>query len=293
MSKVPTKDKPQVLRTIKKVVSRKAKPTENISVELLKDSDVGEYLRLFLGYVGGTANEIILHRPIGVTDLDKDEWVLSSPEEISHLKARSEDPNKPSILAERASMLREEAVNQNLLKLVDGNLTYPSNGMVRSAYIAGLKKKHEDAHQNQKDYKFILDLALAAEDPKDLSVQNEIAYRQWLKQYSPVIEKVFPLNYRTLKGPLADTPQAPISWLKGKRIGEVSNSVLKYGIEGPTTTIGKKTNHGGYTTEPGAAWGKWFFFTHPNEDKKEEAREMAQKICELLGGDCVIAISDE
>lgn len=289
MSKVPTKDKPQVLRTIKKVVNKKAKPTENLSLELLKDTEVGEYLRLFLGHVGGTANEMILHHPIGVTDLDKDEWVLSTPEDIAHLKARSEDPNKASIHAQRLKALKDGAILAGLVAEKDGALVYPMTGMARSSFISGLKLRHENKHQYQKDYKFILDLALGEEDPADLDAQSEIAYRKWLKQNQPVVEKKFPLTYRTLKGPLMDTPQAPIPWLKGMKIGETSSSLLKHGIVGPVTGIGN-ADPDDLTTNPSGEVGQWFFYQSLDASKKDKARDHAKEIRKILGGDVVVVI---
>jgi hypothetical protein len=281
------------LRPVKKTVNKKVGPGENISPELLKDKAVGDYLRILLGHDNGTAIEMIVHHPIGVHDLSDDDWVISSPEEVTQLKLRSKDPNYSSLMAQRTKYLRDEAVAAKLIEIGDkGAVVYPSKED-RGKFLESLKKKHTKSNEADKNYKFILDLALEKEDSKDPNIQAEKAYRQWLKANQKKAEEKFPQNFRTTKGPLADQPQSAIHWLKGLKVAEVGSSLMKHGTIGPVEGSEHGSDPDDMTTiSTTGAMNQWFFYSSNDKSKKKEVRELADKIRKLIGTPVKIIIDE-
>jgi hypothetical protein len=295
MSKVQgTKNKPQVLRPVKKTVNKKALPTENISVELLKDKAVGDYLRIFLGSTSGTPTEMILHRPIGVTNLDPDDWVLSSPEELAQLKSRSKDPNYASIIAKRNQYIRDAAVTAKKLSVKDGAVFYfgHEDKKERSQFIEDLKKKHLKEHEKEKNYMFILDLALEQEE-KQVLVDAEKDYRKWVKPVQKKAEELYPQTFRTMKSPLSDIPQTAIAWLKATKITEVGHMFIKHGVTGPATLPEDNGDKDDFTIDASSgATDQWFFFNSANKAKKKEVRDYLKDMRTNLGVSFKIIIND-
>jgi hypothetical protein len=286
--------KTQILRPIKKMVDKKAGPAENISAELLNDKAIGEYIRLFVGTAGGTPTELILHHAIGVTDLDADEWVASSPDEIAHMKTRSKDPNYASLIAKRTQYIRDKAIEDDKLVVIDGSVYHAGEvRMERSKFLDALKKSALKKHQGEKNYKFILSVALDEADQKDPLVQMEKAYRNWVGPIQAEAEEKFPQTYRTMKGPLSDTPQVAISWLKAKKIAEVEPMLIKHGVNGPVIFYSKTIEKDDFTTSGVGNPTQWFFFNHSNNTVKDEVRKHAKKIRELVGKTALIVINEE
>jgi hypothetical protein len=295
MSKQQANNKPQILRPIKKMVNKKAGPTENLQFEMLKDKAVGDYLRITLGIPGGKPSEMILHHPIGIVpNLDDDDWVLSSPEEISQMKSRSKDPNFASIQAKRTKHIREKAVKDKQLEVHDGAVFYHGHKdkEERSVFLDNLKKEMTKKHENEKDYKYILDLALNETDQSSPLVKAEQDYRKWVKPIQKEAEVRFPQTFRTAKGPLEDVQQTGIAWLKGQKITEVGSRVIQHGIAGPAV-VSDTTDNDDFTIDPGSgAANQWFFCRLGDRSKKREIREEIAKIRKDHGLNFRILIED-
>jgi hypothetical protein len=293
MSSRQSKNKPQILRPVKKTVSKKAGPTENLQFELLKDKAVGDYLRLTLGTPGHKTSEMILHHPIGVTDLEDDDWVLSSPEEVAQLKSRSKDPNENSIQAKRTEYVRQKAVDDKKIEIKDGTVFYYGIAKEdRSMFLEGLKKKTLQKHENESNYKFILELALNEADQSDASVKAEKDFRQWVGPIRKEAEKLFPQVFRTAKGSLEDIPQAAIDWLKAKKITEVGAQLIKHGVSGPVADSGEPDNDDFTIDGASGAANQWFFFKSGSKAEKKKIRDSIANIRKEIGLNFRVVIDD-
>jgi hypothetical protein len=289
-----SKTKTQILRPTKKAGPKKAGPTDNLSVELLPDKAVGETLRMFVGSPGGTPTEMVLHHGIGVVDVGPDDWILSSPEEVSQLKARSKDPNYPSILAKRTEYIRKEAVKDKILQISDGDVFYfGKTEMKRKDFLDDVKKTITKKHEKEKDYKFIQSLALDEMPQKyEEFVKAEKAYQKWKEPVQANAESAYPQDFRTMKGPLSDIPQEAISWLKAKKLVEVGPLLIKFGVTGPITTTGGSSDDDDYTITSTGQVDQWFFFNVAENQHRGDARKLAKELRKLIGPKTKVIITD-
>lgn len=167
--------------------------------------------------------QFTIHHPIGVTDLDDEDWVLTQTAEIQSLLARSEDPDADRIASARAKERVDLAVARGLLKETpaqSGTYFFP-NGEERDAV---LKVAREKANNEYKLAKAAItakgevgDTArkkLQARDVThfldDKSKDNELKLREFWKdpKVSAAVLEKFPQNYRTRGGPQAGQSQS-------------------------------------------------------------------------------------
>jgi hypothetical protein len=275
------------------MVNKKAGPTETLGLELLKDKAVGDYLRLTLGVPGGKSTEVILHHPIGVTDLDRDDWVLSSPEEVSQMKSRSKDPNATSLSDKRTAYIRAEAISSGELVESNGSVHYAGllGQLPRGKFLDDLKKKALKKHEKEKDYKYILKLALDEETEFTDLVKAEKDYRQWVVSVQKEADERFPQSFRTAKGPLEDVKQTAISWLKGKKITEIGPLVMKHGVTGPVTAD-TTVEADDYTIGDDGSQNQWFFFKLSDSTEKKNLRALLTKFRKENSMDFKVLIED-
>jgi hypothetical protein len=224
-------------------------PDERIKARF-KKFDV-EYIRYFLGGPSGEVpTEIIFHRPIGITDLDGDDWIRSSPEEVAVLHARIASPKAKHYVTLQDNARRDAAIKAKLVKLdTDGQtLLYPS-GKNRAEFLKPLRKSAEETSKKAKaafeewkkmDKKLrpssppakptpseCLKQALEASSEED--AKAELAYTKYIldKKLIDKAREDFADPYRTCKGTSNDTPQVPIAWAKGLSCDELQQILSK------------------------------------------------------------------
>jgi hypothetical protein len=208
---------------------------EVISITLVKENRMKDYIRVFLGSLSGTRREAILHPPIGQTGLEEDEWVMSDPSDIPLLLSRVDDPKKEVLRDLRVRWILEKAVVAgHLKKEVDGTYVYAvGEPSTRGAFFAQLRS--EWAAKQPKDQKgqFDLNSALAAcVDPRNTA---ERAIRKMLADYAKEAEEKFPSRYLTCGGSRGDRPQESVQWAKGLPAQNVCDMLVLHGINGPPT----------------------------------------------------------
>jgi hypothetical protein len=205
-----------------------------MDVRIIGDPGVGDYLRLFVGGPkGNPPTELIIHHPIGVTDLDDDAWVISSTDDTKLLVARKKDPNQGTLATRREAWVREQAVEKGLILIsTAGKVTYP-NGADRTEWIKTLKEEALISNADNPKYIFTIDGALAKCDENDVLANFEREYRKSLVSLSREAEGAIPQTYRTLGGQLADKPQEENLALKGKSIFDVQNHIVRHGVSEP------------------------------------------------------------
>jgi hypothetical protein len=223
---------------IKKVTHHKGVPTADLAVELVPDKGVGNYLRVLVGGPGGKTSELIIHRPIGITDLVKEDWVYSTPDEVKTLVSQKRDPRAKDLQDKRLAYVRQEAAKRNLISFAaDGSVNLPS-GVNRSEYLKRIKKETLEDNASVKDFKYNSDAALAKLDDED--AMAEIAYRKATSILDSEAEEKYPTTFRTRSGPMLDKDQEAVKHLFELTYSEVQAITFKYGVTGPPKDASKK-----------------------------------------------------
>lgn len=279
---------------VKKEVKNNVGPTKPMVVNLTKDTAVGDYLRIFLGTNLGGKTEMILHRPIGVTDLDKDDWVLSEPENIQFLIARSEDPERAKIAQAKNGWLLDKALGANLLVKEEGTdrYVYPGTKETRTEFFTRLKTAWKNDKQNEGK---AFNLATALSRSNEPVAPVEIKIRNLFTELGPEAEREFRSVFRTHGGARADRPQESLEWAKSRTLQEITDTILKYGVSGPPIVpavrgdVGVAPNApsmGTLVAEPPGQPGQWCFLPDSfNAKKKLEVKAALKAIKEKLETD--------
>lgn len=210
-----------------------------------------DYLRVFFGGPDGeTPVEYVLHRPIGKTDLDDDEWVLSHPGEYSLLLKRENDPSEKHLRMLQEMHKKENAASNNLIKIGEENIiSYPS-GMKRNVFLSPFKEKVKEAVKarnkqildwknsdansrsssppSKLDFNAELEKMLRACDDKN--AKAELAFSAYMadKEVIAAAEDEHPDDYETLGGAFADTKQVAVRWAKGLQKGQIQQVFARY-----------------------------------------------------------------
>mmetsp|Transcript_34661 Transcript_34661/g.81741 ORF Transcript_34661/g.81741 Transcript_34661/m.81741 type:complete len:273 (-) Transcript_34661:98-916(-) len=243
--------------TEKRVVTKTVNKTPlTLPGEILKvklgNAGKYDYLRVFFGGPDGeTPIEYVLHRPIGKTGLDDEEWVLSPPGEYALLLKRENDPGEKYLRMLRESHKKDKAASKNLIKIEEENIiSYPS-GMKRNVFLSPLKEqvketvkarnkqvldwKSSDANSRSSsppsklDFHAELEKMLRAR-PGDENAKAELAFSAYMADKEVIVaaEEAFPDVYETLGGAFADTKQVPVSWAKGLQRGQIQQVFARY-----------------------------------------------------------------
>jgi hypothetical protein len=219
---------------VKKEVKNSCGPGTNIPVILNDEPRLGEYLRVLIKSTTGVTRELIFHHPIGVTDLDDDDWVISEVGDIPSLLSRTKDPYAEEIATARAAWLEQKAIEAGLLeKDASDNTVYTgSKKTTRATFFKELKEIHSKKKTDKvKLDKFDLKDALSRSvDPR---AAKEAAVRDLFANQAAAVEREFSTTFRTMGGSRGDRPQEAISWAKKCTAASLSDMLIKHGIEGP------------------------------------------------------------
>jgi hypothetical protein len=238
------------------VIAKKAtkapasKPGEKLQVRMLEEKNV-DYIRIFLGGPKGeTPFEIVYHRPIGVTGLEDDDWVASTPGDISLLLGRVDDPHAKELQEKRTAFLKKSAVDGGKIKINDdGAMTY-SNGKDRNSFLKPLREEAKKAAKAlraahaiwlsqdsktrspveplKKSENTLLKEALANDE--SVEAKEELAFSAHMSSENEKEKAVqaHPSTYETMKGFYADHHQSALTWAKGFGPVELQQEVAKF-----------------------------------------------------------------
>lgn len=160
---------------------------------------------------GRSSRHFVVHRPIGITDLPADAWVISPAEEVPLLLARAVDPN-----AQRTSQLRAEyrehlatLCKPALLVYKEGVIAYP-NGVARTDTVRAARQvaSREDTGGKGAPKPFYADFI---PDPKTQGFEMAFLEFGKLDSTNKMIMGKYPDDYRTQGGVNADNPQVAAS----------------------------------------------------------------------------------
>jgi len=193
--------------------------------------------------------EQVVHHPIGVTNLEKDEWVISSLEDVMLMANRREDPRKKAIDERRGHYIH------NLMATGDrGCPTIFSDGKIYYRGDTRLSKPREDW------------LKQLRQDPCPLTADEQLfvnteesQIRHWKLTHGirEEVETRFPYTFSTCGGPLEERPQVAQTEFKGlpkeavvdllikkiySRVAPTTVTVAPARVPAPTVTGGSGTN---------------------------------------------------
>jgi len=167
---------------------------------------------------GNHTRTLVIHHPVGITDLDGEDWVFSPVEDIPMLVARQVDPDAQRLAQLRALMREDLATKETppLLVSKDGAYFYPTgesrSEIVRQAranaskadasYIDQWKKEGGEGEKPAKaDYtEYFPTPELKAAERSFIEFSKKDSVKE-------VVVKKYPDNYRTMGGVNADIPQ--------------------------------------------------------------------------------------
>jgi hypothetical protein len=216
---------PNVIRTKAKP---KVNPVTGANFEYVNEPRIGDSFVVCLAGPGGVQS-FTFHHPIGVTDVDGEDWVCTPTGDIPSLLARQADPDEADRKAKRDKHRLDLCVRAGLLKqpVTDGPLVYPDTEINRQDALAKARAEAKDAIKAEK-----------GKPPPDLYVrflpvevqELEVAVRDFLASPATIqaAETKFPPSgYRTRGGHLADRDQEAVSYLTGKSRPQASDAVTK------------------------------------------------------------------
>jgi len=204
---------------------------------------------------GQTTREYTIHHPIGITDLDDWDWVMTETSEVQSLLQRIDDPGSAKLNQQRNAYVIKWAITSSLLKegTGEGLEQYP-NGTVRSNSMKAAREEADKEYniQHAKDLR-VGDVNQTVvktkrKDPIEFMSAEIAVYENKLRDFwnkestkKTIAEKI-PQRYRTMSGPLSNIVQTRVN-VRGFRLSshgmfdavnrQVVNMKVKGGEEMP------------------------------------------------------------
>lgn len=200
--------------------------------------------KIVLAYPNGS-KQFTVHHPIGITDLEDHDWVLTESTMVHDLLDRQKDPALQRLQEARRGHLYKLAVEAKKLDSKDNAYVYPKSGLNRDALIAAARRLADKSIEKKvQQWKASTEALPKGEkrppkptppDPIDFFrvevKKEELDLREFLKDPANIkkAEEEYPQTFRTLGGTLRDQPQARINE-KGKIVDqiEVIDQLVRY-----------------------------------------------------------------
>jgi len=214
------------------VVRTKAKPKVNpitgANFEYVNESRIGDSFVVVIAGPGGVQS-FTFHHPIGVTDVDMEDWVCTATADIPSLLARKDDPDEADRKARRDRYRLELCVADGLLekRAGDGLLVYPGTDINRQDALAAARAAAKDAVKADRGKPspdlYIRFLDASIQEPESL-VREKLADIETIRRAETQIPTS---GFRTRGGPLADRDQEEVDYLNGKTRPQASDAVTR------------------------------------------------------------------
>jgi len=214
------------------VVRTKAKPKVNpvsgANFEYVNEPRIGKsFVVVMAGSYG--VQSFTFHHPIGVTDVDHEDWVCTPTGDIPSLLSRQDDPDEADRKAKRDKHRLDLAVAAGLLTKTgsEGQLVYPDTEINRQDALAKARALAKDAVKAEKGTPspdlYIRFLHTSVQGP-EANLRKFLASKEAIHK----AEIKFPSSgYRTRSGPLADRDQEAVAYLTGKTETQAQDAAVK------------------------------------------------------------------
>lgn len=175
----------------------------------------------------------VFHHPIGITDLDDEDWVCSLAEDIPHLLSRTKDPRQKEVDQARVAIKDAYLTSKLLLQVNEGEYCYPDavfkEKKVRRALLRQVNNEYEAEARSEKlklinEYGSDSDLvknfhpSKSREDFMPAGMKDheaKIAKELSSKEATEFLRSRDPQKFRTKGGVYENKPQVACRALKG------------------------------------------------------------------------------
>lgn len=159
--------------------------------------------------------QFTVHHPIGITNCEENDWVMTRSSELHYLAARAQDPKQQQVTTARNERKNKFLVHKQLLEEKDGKLYYPKDyTKTRNEYLAEAEL-HMKADKRPKGARKPKRSDYLDEDQKE--AEERILKALASKESQLFIESETGIQtFRTRGGVLEDQEQIAIKALTGK-----------------------------------------------------------------------------
>jgi hypothetical protein len=210
--------------------SGKLLPAAQSDVVVAVDNNIPEYVVIAMGTSGQKVREMTIHKPVGITKMASDDWVISTKENLQFLLTRVNNPNKEKLLASRREMtlkLASAEPDKSGIAVDNGTWLYKTSKKNRHEALQAARAAHKEAMQkiDSKSEEKPSDIDFLSEmDRKDETIFRTYAAHEDVKKR---VEAACLDTYLTNGGPLADQPQVAVPILKGLAASQVEDAVFR------------------------------------------------------------------
>ena len=180
-------------------------PSDTVQSSHLKDQ-----ITIVVQGPGSKRTELVVHHPIGITDLSADDWVVTTIYGVAELLGRTKNPNLQNLNRKRSEALRTKLFQSGVaLKLENGDLSYPGQEDSRQQILKDLK---------------------AGRYAPEKEMRVEAMEAKFIKAQLPYlleVQKEHPDEFRTASGPLWDRKQVAVSEYKGMPADSIAFEISK------------------------------------------------------------------
>jgi len=194
----------------------KVNPASGANFEFTNDPRVGDSFVIVIADPARN-RQMTFHHPIGVTDVDEEDWVCTPTEDIPDLLNRRKDPDEEGIRSKRDNFRLRLAADAGLLGVDSQSeeVMYKGTNTSRQATVAAARQAAKEAVVGKGKPSADAYLAFI----KDESLKKaESSIRLFLVEKETIrkAEKKFPSSgFRTKSGPLSDRVQSSVEYLEG------------------------------------------------------------------------------
>jgi len=195
----------------------------NSNIEVKGSSYLKEGVLIMVMAPGKIPVQITIHRPLGKTPLEQDDWVVTPTSEIVDLTRRLVDP----YAGQRVALLEQKVTNY--AKAQKWIFDSPEGSVFWDGQLRAQFKKYQ-REMDPKDFKGISEVG------RKMTVERKISeYRQKL-----VTEMENQSVYETKSGPEGDRAQRAIPTLKGMTLERVIDRIVDHIARLPATEVEKE-----------------------------------------------------
>lgn len=154
---------------------------------------------------------VTFHSPIGITDLEKTDWVCTASADVPVLIQRKENPDAGSLQAERARARTQLLIQSKLLEEEDGKVFFPGELRATRDDINRLAREKCKAYEKDSKMKLGDHGYLAFLTAKVKECENRIIKASAEDSFKETVNQMVPDNYRTRSGVSYNTDQVRIN----------------------------------------------------------------------------------
>jgi hypothetical protein len=184
-------------KTVK--VQAKLSSTRTAPIEYVPDKRLKGAVIFTVHTGGGLSRQMVCHHPIGITDLNGNDWVVSDISDINHLLRTKDDPGFEKLRAQRG-MFKFAVIARNCPDLLyfgeDGVVYYHEDTVPRSERISAARLAEKNANQGDKNWKKTSNSYMVHLSPYNMSIERKIRIHLKDKDLNEKAEESYPQTYR-------------------------------------------------------------------------------------------------